>query len=40
MIPQQIDPPAQTRYRKLLDPLFSRPKMAELVPAIRAHASG
>jgi len=38
MIPQQIDPPAQTRYRRLLDPLFSRKKMAELVPAIRAHA--
>jgi cytochrome P450 len=39
MIPQQIDPPAQTRYRRLLDPHFSRKKMAELVPAIRAHAS-
>jgi cytochrome P450 len=39
MIPQQIDPPAQTRYRKLLDPHFSRKRMAELVPAIRAHAS-
>lgn len=39
MIPQQIDPPAQTRYRRLLDPLFSRKKMAELVPAIRAHAA-
>jgi cytochrome P450 len=39
MIPQQIDPPAQTRYRRLLDPLFSRKKMAELVPAIRAHAT-
>ena len=38
MIPQQLDPPAQTRYRKLLDPLFSRKKMAELVPAIRSHA--
>jgi cytochrome P450 len=39
MIPQQLDPPAQTRYRRLLDPLFSRKKMAALVPAIRAHAS-
>ncbi len=39
MIPQQVDPPAQTRYRKLLDPHFSRKKMAELVPDIRAHAS-
>jgi cytochrome P450 len=38
MIPQQIDPPAQTRYRKLLDPLFSRRRMAKLEPAIRAHA--
>ena len=38
MIPQQLDPPAQTRYRRLLDPLFSRKKMAELVPAIRSHA--
>jgi cytochrome P450 len=38
MIPQQLDPPVQTRYRKLLDPLFSRKKMAELVPAIRSHA--
>jgi cytochrome P450 len=38
MIPQQLDPPAQTRYRKLLDPMFSRKKMAELVPAIRSHA--
>ena len=24
MIPQQVDPPAQTRYRRLLDPHFSR----------------
>jgi cytochrome P450 len=38
MIPQQLDPPAQKRYRRLLDPLFSRKKMAELVPAIRSHA--
>jgi cytochrome P450 len=39
MIPQQLDPPAQTRYRRLLDPLFSRKKMAALVPAIREHAA-
>jgi cytochrome P450 len=39
MIPQQLDPPSQTRYRRLLDPLFSRKKMAELVPAIRKHAT-
>ncbi|MEE2678609.1 MAG: cytochrome P450 [Myxococcota bacterium] len=38
MIPQQIDPPEQTRYRRLLDPHFSRRKMEELVPAIRAEA--
>jgi cytochrome P450 len=39
MIPQQLDPPAQTRYRRLLDPMFSRKKMLELVPAIRSHAA-
>jgi cytochrome P450 len=38
MIPQQIDPPAQTRYRKLLDPHFSRRKMETLAPAIARHA--
>jgi cytochrome P450 len=39
MIPQQIDPPAQTRYRKLLDPHFSRRRMEALAPALRAHAN-
>lgn len=39
MIPQQIDPPAQTRYRKLLDPHFSRRKMEEFAPKIARHAS-
>ena len=39
MIPQQLDPPAQKSYRRLLDPLFSRKKMLELVPAIRSHAA-
>ncbi len=39
MIPQQIDPPAQTRYRKLLDPHFSRKRMAALEPALRAQAN-
>jgi len=39
MIPQQIDPPAQTRYRKLLDPLFSRKRMLLLEPAIRKNAA-
>src|SRR5215470_2247144 len=38
MIPQQIDPPVQTRYRKLLDPHFSRRKMEELAPAVARHA--
>jgi cytochrome P450 len=40
MIPQQIDPPAQTRYRRLLDPHFSRRKMEALAPAIRSQANG
>ena len=38
MIPQQIDPPEQTKYRKLLDPRFSRKRMQELAPAVRADA--
>ena len=33
MIPQQVDPPAQTRYRRLLDPHFSRRKMEALARA-------
>jgi len=39
MIPQQIDPPAQTRYRKILDPRFSRKRMAEIEPDVRRHAN-
>ena len=39
MIPQQIDPPDQTRYRRLLDPHFSRRKMEALAPAIRSQAN-
>jgi cytochrome P450 len=39
MIPQQIDPPDQTRYRRLLDPLFSRKRMLALAPAVRKHAN-
>ena len=35
MIPQQIDPPDQTRYRKILDPHFSRKRMAVLEPMLR-----
>jgi cytochrome P450 len=38
MIPQQIDPPAQTRYRKILDPRFSRKRMAEIEPDVRRQA--
>ena len=39
MIPQQVDPPAQTRYRKILDPLFSRRRMNELEPSVRKDAA-
>ena len=39
MIPPQIDPPAQTKYRKILDPRFSRKRMQELAPAVRADAN-
>jgi cytochrome P450 len=39
MIPQQIDPPAQTRYRKLLDPLFSRRRSLRLEPEVRRQAN-
>jgi cytochrome P450 len=38
MIPQQIDPPDQTRYRRLLDPHFSRKKMEAMAGDIRAQA--
>jgi cytochrome P450 len=39
MIPQQIDPPAQTRYRRILDPCFSRRRMLEIEPDVRKHAN-
>jgi cytochrome P450 len=39
MIPQQIDPPEQTKYRKILDPRFSKKRMMELAPAVRADAN-
>ncbi len=39
MIPQQIDPPAQTKYRKILDPRFSKKRMKELTPQIGAEAN-
>jgi cytochrome P450 len=39
MIPQQIDPPAQTAYRKILDPQLSRERVLALEPDIRRHAN-
>jgi cytochrome P450 len=39
MIPQQIDPPLQTSFRKILDPRFSRRRMLEIAPDIRRHAN-
>ncbi len=39
MIPQQIDPPIQTRFRKILDPQFSRKRMQLIEPDIRRHAN-
>lgn len=39
MIPQQIDPPAQTRFRKILDLRFSRARMMEIEPDVRRHAN-
>lgn len=38
MIPQQIDPPIQTAYRRILDPQFSRRRMEMIEPDVRAHA--
>jgi len=32
LIPLQIDPPEQVKYRKILDPLFSHKKMVQLEP--------
>jgi len=39
MIPQQIDPPKQTKYRKLLDPQFSRKRMLAIEEMVRADAN-
>jgi cytochrome P450 len=38
MIPQQIDPPRQTKFRKILDSQFSRKRMLALEPELRRHA--
>ena len=37
-IPLSIDPPAHSRYRRLLDPLFSPRAMAAFEPTVRQHA--
>jgi len=39
MIPQQVDPPVQTAFRRILDPCFSRRRMTALEPEIRRHAN-
>ena len=38
LIPLHLDPPEQTKYRKLLDPLFSRKNMLEMEDDVRALA--
>ncbi len=38
LIPLQVDPPAHTRYRRLLNPEFVPRAVAELEPDVRAHA--
>lgn len=35
LIPLQIDPPEHVKYRKLLDPVFSRTRMLKLEPEVR-----
>jgi cytochrome P450 len=39
MIPMQIDPPLQTRFRKILDPRFSRKHIAAIETGVRRHAN-
>jgi cytochrome P450 len=39
MIPQQVDPPVQTKFRKVLDPRFSKKRMLEIAPDVRRHAN-
>ena len=39
LIPLQVDPPRQTKYRKILDPIFSRKRMNELEPDLRELAN-
>ena len=39
MIPQQVDPPDQLKYRRLLDPLFSPRQMNKLEASINSRAN-
>ncbi|HVW42112.1 MAG TPA: cytochrome P450 [Amycolatopsis sp.] len=39
VIPLGVDPPLHAKYRRLLDPLFNRRRMAELEPAVNAHVN-
>jgi len=40
LIPLQVDPPRQTRFRRILDPHFSRRRMQALEPDVRALVNG
>ena len=40
LIPLQVDPPRQTRFRRILDPHFSRRKMLALEPRVRTLVNG
>ncbi|HXZ86328.1 MAG TPA: hypothetical protein VEI82_12655, partial [Myxococcota bacterium] len=35
LIPLQVDPPEHVKYRKLLDPVFSRTRVLRLEPEVR-----
>jgi cytochrome P450 len=39
VIPLGVDPPEHAQYRKLLDPIFNRKRMAELEPTVTAHVN-
>jgi cytochrome P450 len=39
VIPLGVDPPLHSDYRRLLDPLFSRRRMAELEPIVARHVN-
>jgi cytochrome P450 len=39
LIPLQIDPPQQTKYRKIMDPLFARRRVLALEPDVRKLAN-